>query len=168
MAIASATEQAFLRTNSGAIEVKTLPACTVIKTTSDASYFEENNLFMPLFWYITTRGIAMTSPVEVEVNPGTMYFYIGGDAKDRALKETDAVEVERIPERLVASIGYQGAYTEANFQEANNRLKAWLKEQKQYRAIGEAKAIYWDGPSVPKARKRAEVHIELAVESSDA
>ena len=166
MTIATASEQAFPRTMNGSLEIKTLPAAKVIKSSADTSYFEANNLFMPIFWYITSRGIAMTSPVEVEVNPGAMYFYIGGDAEKRALKGTHSVEVESLPERTVASIGYEGAYTEANFEQAKARLENWLEGQPNIEAIGEAKAIYWDGPSVPNARKRAEVHIEVAVEMS--
>lgn len=167
MAIASASEQAFDRTEVGVIEVKSLPASKVIKSTSDTSYFEANNLFMPLFWYITTRGIAMTAPVEVELDPGVMYFYIGTDAQERALKSTGTVTVESFPERTVAAIGYQGAYTEDQFNEAKNRLEAWLAEQADISPIGEANAVYWHGPSVPNAQKHAEVHIPVRVVSTD-
>ncbi|HAF47577.1 MAG TPA: hypothetical protein DCG83_07825 [Cryomorphaceae bacterium] len=158
---ASASESAFEQTPEGVIEVKTIPASTVLVKRSQVPYFESNNLFMPLFWYITTRRIAMTTPVEVGIQPGEMYFYVGSDAAQRSLKSSGSVSVEQLPLRTVASIAYQGAYSERNFQRAKTKLEDWIAQQDEYQACGEARAIYWDSPSVPDAKKHAEVHISL-------
>lgn len=157
----NAYESAFKRTNEGVIEVKSLSASTVLVKRSNVSYFEANNLFMPLFWYITTRNIAMTSPVEVNINPGEMYFFVGKDDSKRELKSNGSVQVEKIPSRTVASIGYCGRYNQRNFDKAKIKLIKWIEEQGVYTISGEARAIYWDSPSVADANKRAEVHIPI-------
>ncbi|MAH39828.1 MAG: hypothetical protein CML08_00275 [Puniceicoccaceae bacterium] len=157
----SASESVFEQTPDGVIEVKTIPASTVLVKRSQVPYFESNNLFMPLFWYITTRRIAMTTPVEVGIQPGEMYFYVGSDASQRSLKSSGSVSVEQLPRRTVASIGYRGAYSERNFQRAKTKLEGWIAQQGEYNASGEARAIYWNSPSVPDAQKHAEVHISL-------
>jgi effector-binding domain-containing protein len=154
-------ERAFVPTEDGQIEIKTIPESKVIKSISSQNYFEANNLFMPLFWYITTRGIAMTTPVEVAVDPGSMYFYMGEKAAERDLKANKKVEVLTVPERLVASIAYTGAYSEANFLVAENKLRQWLEEQSSYKSVGSARIIYWDSPATPDSKKRAEVHISI-------
>ena len=158
---AFASESAFDQTPDGVIEVKTIPASTVLVKRSHVPYFESNNLFMPLFWYITTRRIAMTSPVEVGIQPGEMFFYVGSDAAQRSLKSSGSVSVEQLPRRTVASIAYKGAYSERNFQRAKAELEDWIAQHGEYYASGEARAIYWDSPSVPDAQKHAEVHISL-------
>ena len=154
-------EQAFGPTQEGVIEIKTIPASKVIKSASAENYFEANKLFMPLFWYITTRGIAMTTPVEVHVEPGSMYFFIGKKAAKRDLKANNKVEVLTIPERLVASVGYVGAYSELNYLNAKHKLEHWLEQQSTYVAQGPARIIYWDSPATPNRKKRAEVHISI-------
>ena len=75
-----ATEQAFPQTAVNTIELKTLPAATLIAASGDGHYFERSNsLFRPLFSYIQRNDIAMTTPVEAGMQPGLMYFYIGDD-----------------------------------------------------------------------------------------
>lgn len=160
---AQASESAFKQTPEGVIEIKTLPASTVLVKRSSVPYFESNNLFMPLFWYITTRRIAMTTPVEVGIQPGEMYFFVGSDAAQRSLQSSGSVSVEAVPQRRVASIGYRGAYSERNYEQAKSKLEEWIAQQSDYQASGEARAIYWDSPSVPDAQKRAEVHIPLSL-----
>lgn len=160
--MSSAYEQAFPKTASGTYEIKTLPAARLIATQTDDPYFEGNNgLFRPLFRYIQANDIAMTTPVEAEMDPGVMYFYIGSEVDDAVLKETDQVSVHEIPERTVASFGVRGGYSEDNFEEAMHKLKAWLRKNKEYEAIGEPRGIFWNGPYVPGFFKRFEVHIPV-------
>jgi hypothetical protein len=157
-----AIEKAFPQTEVGQIEVKTLPASHLISSHSDRSYFDSNNqLFRPLFRYITSRDIAMTTPVEAEIEPGIMYFYIGEEAIEKAQESTENVTIRSLPERTVASIGARGGYSEANFRDAEAELRSWLAAQSDYRAIGAARGIYWNGPYVPGLFKRFEVHIPV-------
>ena len=158
----SAAEQAYPKTEVGSMEIKTLPAATLIATRSEAQYFERNNgLFMPLFRYIQANDIAMTTPVESEMNPGIMYFYIGSEVPTDELKSTEDVSIEKLPERTVASIGVRGSYSAENFQSAELELSAWLKENPKYESVGPARGVFWNGPMMPGPFKRFEVHIPV-------
>lgn len=164
----SAYEQAFEQTGVGTAEIKTIPASKLIASESTGHYFKENNgLFMPLFRYISDNDIAMTTPVEAEMMPGKMYFYIGGDAKDRELESTRKVTVLEMPAREVASIGVRGSYSEANFNEAKKQLEKWLAEHPTHKAAGEARGVFWNGPMTLGFLKRFEVHIPVVERSND-
>ena len=160
--MSSAYEQAFAKTNVGEFEIKALPAARLIACQTDAAYFEDNNhLFRPLFRYISSRDIAMTTPVEAEMNPGVMYFYIGSEVGSDALDTTESVSVHEIPKRLVASLGVRGGYSEHNFNKASAKLNAWLLKNPVYEATGKVRGIFWNGPFIPGFFKRFEVHIPV-------
>ncbi len=160
--IGSAYEQAFAKTDVGKFEVKALPAARLIASQTDAAYFNDGNrLFRPLFRYISERDVAMTTPVEAEINPGVMYFYIGANVSSDVLDATKNVSVHELPERLVASLGVRGGYKERNFNKAAAKLSAWLLKNPAYEAIGEARGIFWNGPFIPGFFKRFEVHIPV-------
>lgn len=165
---ATAYDQAFPKTTVGSMELKTIPASRLIASESSGHYFSENNgLFRPLFRYINQNDIAMTTPVEAEIMPGKMYFYIGGDAAERELKSTDTVRVMEMPERLVASIGARGSYSEENFNEALKKLEDWMKNHPTHVARGQARGIFWNGPFTPGFFKRFEVHLPVVERSKD-
>ncbi|MGJ8649117.1 MAG: heme-binding protein [Opitutaceae bacterium] len=158
----NAADKAFPQTNVGQTEIKTLPAAHLIASQSENDYFsDDNQLFRPLFRYISSRDIAMTTPVEAEINPGVMYFYIGEEAIKKAQESTDTVTVHQLPARTVASIGVRGGYSEENFQKAEATLRTWLATQEPYEITGEARAIFWNSPFMPGFLKRSEVHIPL-------
>lgn len=158
----SAYESAFARTNVGTIEIKTIPAARLLASQSDKSYFEsDNGLFRPLFRYIQANDIAMTTPVEAAIAPGTMYFYVGSDYADLELKNTDEVTILELPERTVLSLGVRGGYSAKNFNRAQAQLLTHLSEQNEWLATGPARAIYWNSPFMPGIFKRSEVHIPV-------
>lgn len=158
----NAADKAYPQTDVGQTEIKTLPAAHLIASQTDKGYFSNGNqLFRPLFRYISSRDIAMTTPVEAEIDPGVMYFYIGEEAIEKAQESTDTVTVHQLPARTVASIGVRGSYSEANFQKAEAQLWAWLETQEGYEITGDARAIFWNGPFMPGFFKRFEVHIPV-------
>lgn len=158
----AAYESAFPKTEVGVIEIKELPPGRVIVARSDKPYFEgANKLFRPLFNFIQQNDIAMTVPVEAEIEPGAMYFYLGSDATTDRLQQAEGVQIEALPARTVASIGTRGGYKEANFLKARAKLQAWLAEQTEYQATGPARAVYWNGPFTLPALKRGEIHIPV-------
>jgi hypothetical protein len=160
--MSSAYEQAFAKTDVGEFEVKTLPPARLIASQTDAAYFDDNNsLFRPLFRYISSRDVAMTIPVEAEINPGVMYFYIGAGVSSDVLDATENVSVHELPERTVASLGVRGGYSKRNFNKASARLSAWLLKNTAYEAIGEVRGVFWNGPFIPGIFKRFEVHIPV-------
>ena len=160
--MSSADQQAFAKTDVGEFEIKTLPAARLIASQADGAYFDENNgLFRPLFRYISARDIAMTTPVEAEIEPAVMYFYIGSEVSSETLEATENVSVHELPERLVASHGVRGGYSQSNFEEAATALRAWLTQNPQYAATSEPRGIFWNGPFTPSFFKRFEVHIPV-------
>jgi len=160
--VGCAYEQAYPRTDSGAFEVKKLPASQVLVTQSEESYFDNSNaLFSRLFSYIDTHDIPMTVPVEMREIPATMIFFVGSEASQRELESAEEVSVTEFPERLVASHGARGSYTAANFQESAKRLREWLGEKAGYRSVGSPYAVYWHGPFRPGFLKRYEVHMPV-------
>lgn len=160
----SAVEDAYPRTSSGDLELKTLPAARWMRTDSAKDYFSsDNGLFMKLFRYIDSNKIPMTAPVEAGIKPGTMVFYMDAASAQRAdLVETEQVKITAVPERRVAAIGIRGSYSRENYEEALTALKAWLAKRTDVKAAGEPYAVYWNSPFVPFFLKQSEVHIPVA------
>jgi DNA gyrase inhibitor GyrI len=157
-----AYEQAFPKTGIDRYEIKTLPKARLVASQTNKAYFEANgDLFRPLFRYIQQNDIPMTTPVEAEMDPGVMYFYIGTDLEGATLANTENVTVHQLPERVVASLGMRGGYSEQNFHKASAKLEAWLRQNSDYEAAGPPRGIFWNGPYVPGFLKRFEVHIPV-------
>ena len=159
---ASAYENAFPKTDVGVIEIKTLPAARLLVSRGDGDYFSENNdLFRPLFNYIQTNNIPMTTPVEAEIDPSAMYFYVSNEHSDKLLESDPEVSVIELPERTVLSIGVRGSYNARNFNQAKETLLAHLSEMQGWTQNGAARAIYWNGPFTLGFLKHSEVHIPV-------
>lgn len=152
-------EAVYERTPVDVVEVKELPERVALETRTERSYFaEDNGLFMRLFRYIDANEIAMTVPVEAEPEPGAMRFFVGRNHEGAAPESVEAVEVVAMPARTVASLGMRGGYSQRNFEKGRKVLEGWLADQSEWVAAGEAYAVYWHGPFVPRWLKRAEVH----------
>ena len=162
-------EASFQPTAVDEIELKVLPAATILQTTADGQYFRNsNNLFRRLFRYIKKNEVAMTVPVVARMEPGTMQFFVGTNDLAKALRDEGDVRIESLPARTVASIGGRGGYSKSNFHEAKRTLEVWLATHQQLAPIGEAYAVYWSGPFVPWFLKRYEVHIPVTTECGSA
>ena len=165
----SAAERAYPRTAVGCMEIKTLPAATLIASRSEAKYFDRNNgLFMPLFRYIQSNDIAMTTPVESEISPGVMYFHIGKATASERLINTPSVSIHLMAERHVASIGLRGSYSAENFKTGEQQLAAWLAIHPNYQRAGAARGVFWNSPFMPALFKRSEIHIPVTKIASTA
>lgn len=159
-----AYEEAMDRTVKGTIEIKTLPELTFIEAKEkEGTYFDKDNkMFRKLFRYISSKDIAMTTPVTVDVNPGAMRFMISEKDLEKANENTEDVQIVTLPERTVVSIGYNGRYNEKNYDKHLKKLTAWLDENKsKWIANGEPIAVYWDGPFKFSPWKKAEVMIPV-------
>jgi effector-binding domain-containing protein len=169
MTHAQAAESAYPRTEDGIIEIKTLPAGRLIEHAASAgTYFDgSNNLFGPLFRYIQNHDISMTTPVEARIDPGTMRFWISDGQRDKARNDEGAVRVTDVPERTVAAIGGKGAYSRKNFEQARERLMAWLSQRNDYQPVGEPFAAYWNSPFTPWFMKKFEVLVEVLPTNPD-
>lgn len=158
----AAYEEAFPQTAAGRTELKTLPAGTLLKASAPGKYFEQSNrLFRPLFRYISERKIAMTVPVEARVDGAEMYFWVGRNEASKVNGNAPGVEVVKIPERLVASAGARGGYSESNFEATRAELLRWVQSQSGLEVAGPAYAVYWNGPFTPWFLRRYEVHVPV-------
>ena len=150
------------RTPVGKIVVVDLPARTALETSTDKSYFSENNgLFRKLFRYINQNDISMTTPVEADIKPGKMRFFVGTKDLAKNFKDSDQVKIRKLAKQKVVSIGIRGGYTEKRFQENLKSLNKWLAGNTKFEAIGEPYGVYWNGPFVPGLLKRSEIHIPI-------
>ena len=157
-----AAQEAFPPTQPGVSEVKVLPAGVLLKSTGSGNYFSESNrLFGPLFRYISTRDIAMTTPVEAKIDQAAMYFWVAPSEEAKVTGNAGSVEVVRIPERRVASRGARGGYSQENFVRTRDELLAWIATQPGLEIAGEPYAVSWLGPITPWFAKRSEVHVPV-------
>ena len=62
---------------------------------------------------------------------------------------------------MVAAIGVRGRYSRENFEKARQELINWIKKDNDLKAIGEAYAVYWNGPFTPWFFKKAEVQVQV-------
>lgn len=155
-------QEAFPPTAPGTTELKTLPAGVLLKSAGRGNYFDgADNLFGPLFRYISKHKIAMTTPVEARVDEAAMFFWVAESERAKVAGNEAGVEVINIPERRVASHGERGGYSRANFEKARATLLAWLAGQPAVEAAGEPYAVYWNAPYVPFFLKRFEVHVPV-------
>ena len=158
------------KTPVGEIKVLQLPARTALEANNGQSYFSENNgLFRTLFRYISKHDLSMTTPVEAEIKPGRMRFFVGGKDANKSRPTTDSVTVKKLEPMQVLAIGIRGSYDEENFRENRDRLIQWINEQTTYEPAGEPYGVYWDGPYIPWFLKRSEIHlpIRLSIQESE-
>lgn len=159
---AMAYEKAFEMTPVDEIQVRTLPPGTWLVAEGEGDYFDKSNgLFMKLFNYIKENEVSMTVPVEGDLDGASMRFYVGDADGSKRLDDTEAVDVVRTGDRLVASIGARGSYSESNVRTAQAELQQWLAKQNEYVADGPAYAVFWDGPFTLWFMKRFEVHVPV-------
>ena len=105
------------KTPVGKILVLELPERTAMEASTDKSYFsEDNGLFRKLFRYINQNDISMTTPVEADIDPGKMRFFVGNKDRSKKIQNSEQVKIVKIPPRKVVSIGIRGGYTEKKFE----------------------------------------------------
>ena len=150
------------KTPVGQIKVLNLPTRVALEASTNLSYFDENNgLFRKLFRYIGANDISMTTPVEADINPGKMRFFVGNKDLKKKFGDSEQVKVKNLPPTKVISIGIRGGYTEKRFLENEQKLLDWLSNNKAFIKSGDAYGVYWNGPFVPSFMKRSEVHLPV-------
>jgi effector-binding domain-containing protein len=159
--IAMAYDSAYPRAEIDNVEIHKLPPARLLEAKTEGTYFNNSNgLFSKLFNYIKDNEIAMTVPVEGDLQQAGMRFYVGSDAP-RELHDTREVSVVELPERQVLRMGGKGSYSEKNIMESLTKLEGWLDSQPKWQADGTAYAVFWNGPITPWFLKRYEVHIPV-------
>ena len=160
----TAYESMHEKTPVGKIKVIDLPTRLALEASSYGNYFDSNNgLFRKLFQYISFHNVSMTTPVEADINPGKMRFFVGIKDAEKKLSSNDNVKVIELPKIKIVSIGVRGSYTKENFNTNKKKLENWLSKSKLYKQDGEAYGVYWNGPFIPGFFKRSEVHIPITL-----
>lgn len=158
----AAAEKAFSPTSPGSFEIKELPAGRLLEAKSDKSYFSRsNNLFGPLFRYISKNDIAMTTPVLADIDPGKMYFWVAEKEVDKAKLDTEQVSVVDVPRQTVVAAGFRGGYNRNNYESAKKELMNWLAERPEIQTNGEPYAVFWNSPMMPPFLKTFEIHVRV-------
>ena len=112
-----AYESAYPMAETGSVEIIRLPAARLLEARMNGNYFQgSNKMFMRLFDYIKTNDIAMTVPVEAQLENAGMRFYLGSDAPTK-LDNTDEVGIVELPQRQVLRLGGKGSYSESNINQ---------------------------------------------------
>ena len=89
-----AYDSMYEKTPVGKIKVLELPARLALEANSDYSYFDaDNGLFRKLFRFISSNDVSMTTPVEADIKPGKMIFFVGNKDMDKNLQYSNSVKV---------------------------------------------------------------------------
>lgn len=154
-----AAQPLFPATEPGRVELKTLPAGTLLKAAGKGDYFgQDGSLFLRLFRFISDRDLAMTTPVEAQVDEAAMFFWVAEKDREKARGAKDGVESVTRPAREVVSAGAKGSYSRENYLKTKAVLLAWLAGRGDLEPAGEPYAVFWNGPFTPWFAKRYEVH----------
>ena len=158
-----ATTAAFPPTPPGAFEIKTIPAGLLIESRAEEGgyYDQSGQLFRPLFRYISTRGIAMTVPVEADPETGKMRFWIAASEIGKADAPSNGVFRLERPAQQVASLGIRGSYQESAYREALETIHRRVAEDPAWQPAGEAYMVFWNGPMRPGFLKQSEIHLPV-------
>lgn len=150
------------KTPVGEIKVLELPERIALQSSFEGSYFEDNNgLFRKLFRFISANDLSMTTPVEGDINPGKMRFFVGQSDRNKDFQSSKEVEVKKMKPRLVVAIGIRGGYSSERFFKHLDQLENWIRENDHYEKNGNAYGVYWNGPFIPGPFKRSEVHLPI-------
>jgi len=115
------------KTPVGKIVTIDLPERLALEAKTNGAYFDsDNGLFRKLFRYISNNDVSMTTPVEADINPGKMRFFVGKKDASKNLQSNNSVDVITLPTRKVVSIGIRGGYSKKNFLENKKKLEIWL------------------------------------------
>ncbi len=163
-------------TAAGLIEIKHYPAYRSSNYTYNGQLSQAANVaFGPLYNHITSNNIPMTAPVETrypiitlqdgqsgtdEVGQAEVSFlYRDKDVHPQNMAQ--GIQVEDHPAMTVVSIGVQGAYNFASYQQNLERLREWLRIHSKYVVSGPPRRFFYDSPFIPDALKRSEVQIPV-------
>ena len=134
-----------------------------------AAKFENSNgqnmAFMRLFSHIKSNSIAMTAPVEMNLNQNTeridMAFLYQNTALGKTGDANGGVKVLDLPAQKYLSIGVLGRETKTTVKSAVEKLEQWLKNQSELKAVGKPRLLGYNSPMVPADRRFWEVQIPV-------
>lgn len=150
----------------GAIELKHYASVRRAEFTSDSS--NGMNGFWPLFQHIQRNDIAMTAPVEMEMedvdNDGqadeyTMTF-LYHTPEDGPVGEDGDIEIVDTEPTTWLAIGVRGR-SQSAMEQAVRELDESLAEQDEWVRVGEPRTLGYNGPNVAWDRQWWEVQVRV-------
>jgi len=147
------------------LELRDYPAYTMVRTTAKGG---STRAFWPLFQHIQKNDIAMTTPVQMDWQPGqdgdrrpaTMAF-LYGDPATRPAHVAQGVEVVEVPAATVLSLGAIGNDRPAVVEAMLARLHGWLAANPAYEAAGPMRTMGYNSPMVPNDERYFEVQLPV-------
>lgn len=156
------------------IEIKNYPAYRSGTVTYKGELSQATGAaFDPLYRHISSNNIAMTAPVEARYPLMTLredklnergeaevsFLYRSTDIHPQQIAQ--GIKVEDHSSMTVVSIGIQGDYSYANYQQHLKQLREWLAQHPNYTVVGQPRRFFYDSPFIPDALKRSEVQIPV-------
>lgn len=154
----------------GDVELRSYPELALAQVTRSGSRRAAvQSAFSPLARYIFARDrpgekIAMTAPVVQEPQgEGWVVSFImpEGMSLDALPVPTGDVRLVVEPARRMAAIRFSGAWTDARFAAARDRLLDWIGAQ-GLKPEGPAQYGYYDDPFTPAFLRRNEILVPIA------
>lgn len=164
----------------GALEIKSYPAIRRAVVGSADGAGSRSEAFWPLFRHIQDRGIAMTSPVEMDLHglrpgaanagdspmTGWSMAFLYRRAEQGPTGQAGSVQVSDTAPITVLAAGFRGPYEGAQVGEAFDALGEWLAAHPEWEVAGDARALNYNGPFTRAANKWGEVQVPVRPRSS--
>jgi hypothetical protein len=154
----------------GEIELKRYPQYRLVKTEMDGdpTNGKGSTAFFRLFGHIQRKGIAMTTPVEMEYGESesdlteqSMAFLYGDQSIGETGREGD-VDVQDIEAKTVASMGMRGELAKPEIAQAAEKIRTWVsKNFPDQKLAGDVRVLGYNGPGVPVTKRFSEIQIEV-------
>lgn len=155
----------------GRIELKSYPLVRKAEATAEfGPEFGRNLAFFKLFNHIQRNSIAMTSPVEMRLDPaaddaatlaGWSMAFLYREPTMGALGADGSVEVVDDAPLTVLSIGIRGDYSAERAWSEAETLRAQLAKLPGWRAVGSPRALFYNGPEARDDDRWAEVQLVI-------
>lgn len=124
--------------------------------------------FMTLFGHISTNGIAMTAPVQMEYTASeegsleqqSMAFFYANPEIGEPGKRGSVEVVDKEPLEVVA-IGIRGGVTPQVLRDAKSRLEQWASDQPEYEISGPLRVMAYNSPMVRRKNQFHEVQLPV-------
>lgn len=151
------------------IEIKRYPAYRMARAPMKGSGVSGGNgAFWVLFRHIKKNDIAMTAPVQTDMNAlengdeaSTMAFLYGSEDLGKVGKD-GIVDVVDVAPLTVVSMGFRGRMSRKRFEQGHTMLKQWLRDNaEEWIAAGPVRSMGHNSPMVPSRKAFFEVQIPI-------
>lgn len=147
----------------GAIELKYYPSIRQAEVSGRGPGASFRG-FRPLFNHISSSGIAMTAPVEMEyAEDGTWTMaFLYHTTEDGPTGMDGNVEIIDTEPVTVIAMGVQGGRSMGSLNDAIAALEQWMVEDGRFQRAGDTRTLGYNGPSTPSRNRWWEVQIPVS------